>query len=169
MKRRETTDVSQISRRIHLVASSIHFGVQFSIIKILEGGRLGGQCGMIVRGLKIQAVNSGLKMTVENYWGRQSSSNGEWRGEEFRKPRSGFQEKPSNWKDPSKALPREFLVRKIQKIAPVSAGSLWYCVGDKKGIFHYKNIRGDIELGVGVWLVPVIKYYMPRWPLWAEF
>ena len=52
MKRRETTDVSQISRRIHLVASSIHFGVQFSIIKILGGGCLGGQCGMIVKGLE---------------------------------------------------------------------------------------------------------------------
>ena len=30
----------------------------------------------------------------------------------------------------------------------------------RRGIsLQYKNIRGNIELGMGVWMVPVIEYY----------
>ena len=73
---------------------------------------------MIVRGLKIQAVNSGLKMTVENYWGRQSNSNGEWRGEEFCKPRSGSQEKTLKLERPVESFTEGISSEKNPKDCP---------------------------------------------------
>ena len=60
----------------------------------------------------------------------------------------------SNQSDPPKILPRESPVRKIQKIAPDSAGLLWYYFEDKKGVLRMgygcncKKIAGE---GVVCW------------------
>ena len=67
----------------------------------------------------------------------------------FCKPRSRSQEKSLKLERSVENFTQEIPVRKTQKIAPDSAGLLWYCFEDKKGVLRMgygcncKKIAGE--------------------------